>query len=282
MGKLDGKVAIITGAARGQGRSHALTLAREGAEIVAVDIAHDMKTLQYSLGTPEELRETVAGVEALDRRALGIEADVRSQEAMDDVVERAIAEFGKVDILVANHGVWGLTPFWEITDDHWNEMIDTNLGGAWRITKAVTPHMIERQQGSIVMIGSVNALEPATDYAHYCAAKAGVEMLARNVALELGRFGVRCNCVCPSATDTPIIKWQGALDRFVSEGASVEDLNDAMRYFTGLKGRRLLNPQSMSNAVLFLVSDDAADITGVTLPVDGGHMVLTGHNHNPG
>ncbi|MFT4086527.1 MAG: mycofactocin-coupled SDR family oxidoreductase [Gordonia sp. (in: high G+C Gram-positive bacteria)] len=282
MGRLEGKVAIITGGARGQGRSHALKLASEGADIVALDVDADIASLEYALGTDEQLKETVKGVEELDRRALGLVADVRSQEQMDGVVAKALDEFGKVDILVVNHGIWGLRPFWELSETEWQDMVDVNLTGVFHAVKAVTPHMIEREDGAIVITGSVNAIEPAVDYAHYCATKAGAEMFSRNVALELGRFGIRCNMVCPSATDTDIIKWQGALDRFVAPGATVDDLRDGMKHFTGLKGRRLMRPEAMSDAVAFLVSDDARDITGITLPVDGGHLIQTGHNHNPG
>lgn len=282
MGQLDGKVAIVTGGARGQGRSHALTLAREGADIVVTDIGVDIGSLEYRLGTEEQMNETVAGVEELDRRALGIVADVRSQEQMDGVVATAIDEFGKVDILVVNHGIWGLGPFWELTETAWQDMVDVNLTGVFHSVKAVAPHMIANEDGAIVITGSVNAIEPAVDYAHYCSTKAGAEMFARNAALELGRYGVRCNMVCPSVTDTDIIKWQGSLDRFVFPGATVDDMRDAMKHFTGLKGRRFMPPQAISDAVLFLVSDAARNITGVTLPVDGGHLLLTGHNHTPG
>lgn len=281
MGKLDGKVALITGAARGQGRAHAETLARHGAEIIAVDIAHDMATIPYPLGTAEELAETAALVEKQDRRVLAIEGDVRSQEAMDEAVARGIEQFGHIDILIANQGVFSMAPHWEITDEMWYETIDACLTGTWRITKALMPHLIERQQGAIVMTASVNGIEPAYEYAHYNAAKAGVILFAKTVALEVGRHGIRCNVVCPGGIDTGIINWQGAYDRFAFEGANHDDLDRGMHHWTGLKHTGLLPPHATADAMAWLVSDEARYVTGTVIPVDGGHLNLPGFNGDP-
>src|SRR5882757_3599932 len=143
-GDLRGKVALVTGAARGQGRAHATTLARHGADVIAVDIATQIDTVPYSLGTDEDLAETAKAVEELDRRVLTVRADVRSQAQLDDTVRHGLAEFGRIDILLANAGIFGLTPFWEITDAEWDNMIATNRSGVWRSAKAVAPHMMER------------------------------------------------------------------------------------------------------------------------------------------
>ncbi|MFD9668569.1 mycofactocin-coupled SDR family oxidoreductase [Rhodococcus sp. NPDC059968] len=282
MGKLDGKVALITGAGRGQGRSHALTLAREGASIIAVDVPGTIESVEYEMSSSEDLAQTVKGVEELDRRILAVEADARSQESLDSAVAAGLAEFGQIDILVANHGVLSIDPFWEMSEERWTDVLDINLSGMWRVTKAVTPHMIERGRGAICMTGSINAIETGPGYTHYNVSKAGVLMLMKNVALELGGYGIRCNAICPGATNTRIANWQGLYDRLIFPGATGQDLWDSSKNWTGLKDRRLLDPQSQSNGVLFLVSDDAADITGVALPIDAGHLILPGYNGTPG
>lgn len=281
MGRLDGKVALITGAGRGQGRSHALTLAREGASIIAVDVPEPLGSIEYELSSSADLADTVKQVEALDRRAIACEADARSQAALDAAVAEGLSEFGQIDILVGNHGVLSIEEFWKMSEERWTDMIDVCLNGMWRAVKAVTPHMIEREQGAICLTSSINAIETGPGYTHYNVAKAGVLMLMKNVALELGGYNIRCNCICPGATNTRIANWQGLYDRFLGEGATGEMLMEAARNWTALKGRRMLDPQSQSNAVLFLVSDEAADVTGVALPVDAGHLILPGFNHEP-
>ena len=214
MGMLDGKVALITGGSRGQGRAHAITCAREGADVIIVDIAAQMSTVPYPMATQADLDETVKLAEAYDKRALAIKADVRSQQQLDDAVRHGIAEFGKIDILIANAGIWTRAPFWELTEDQWEEMIGVNLSGVWKSAKAVAPHMIERQAGSIVITSSTNGLEAGLNYAHYVAAKHGVIGLMKNIALELAPYGIRCNAISPGAIKTPMTSHQGALDMF--------------------------------------------------------------------
>src|SRR3954453_13452690 len=164
MGLLDGKVALITGGARGQGRAHALAYAREGADVVVADIADQMATVPYPMGTQEDLDETVRLVEKLDRRAVAVRADVRSQEQLDAAVQRTLSELGRLDLVAANAGIWSMAPFWELTEDQWEDMIATNLTGVWKTAKAVAPHLIEQGSGSIVMTSSVTALDPGTQY----------------------------------------------------------------------------------------------------------------------
>lgn len=281
MGRLEGRVALVTGAGRGQGRSHALTLAREGADIVAVDVPAAIGSIEYATASSADLLETAEGVEELDRRVLAIEGDARSQQALDDAVAAGVEEFGRIDVLVANHGVLSIDAFWEMSEQRWTEMLDVNLSGVWRACKAVAPQMIAQRSGSIVMTASINAFETQAGYAHYNASKAGVFSLMKNVAIELGGFGVRCNCVCPGATNTTIVDWQNLRDRLLWPGAGAEDLLDATKHWTALAGRKLLDPQSISNAVLWLASDEAADVTGVALPVDAGHLILPGYNGTP-
>lgn len=282
MGMLEGKVALITGGARGQGRAHATTCAREGADVVLVDIADQLASVPYAMATKDDLDETVRQVEALDRRALAVTADVRSQEQLDEAVRRGLAEFGQIDILIANAGIWTMGPFWELSEQSWDEMIGVNLTGVWKSAKAVAPHMIERQTGSIVITSSINGLEPGPNYAHYVAAKHAVVGLMRNIALELAPHGIRCNSVHPGAIRTPMTDHQGAYDMFAGhEGGTEADLIEGGYSFHALKGTTFMSPQVIADTALYLNSDLAAKVTGVTIPVDAGHMILPGVNTNP-
>jgi SDR family mycofactocin-dependent oxidoreductase len=282
MGTLDGKVALVTGGARGQGRSHALTFAREGADVVICDLLEDVDSTPYPLATPADLESTRKEIEALDRRVLAERVDVREQSQIDALVEQTIAELGGLDIVVANAGIWSRAPLWELTEEAWGDMLDINLTGVWRTTKAVAPHLIERGEGSIVMISSANGLEGGPNYAHYVAAKHGVVGLMRAAALELGPHGIRCNAICPGVIDTPQNDWQGAYDMMAGHpGGTPEDRRLGAAHWSILKGRGLLPAAAVSNAILFLVSDAGRDLTGLALPVDGGHMVLPGINNEP-
>ncbi|MGV9870362.1 mycofactocin-coupled SDR family oxidoreductase [Rhodococcus koreensis] len=282
MGMLDGKVAFITGGARGQGRAHAVTSAREGADVVVIDIAAQMGTVPYKMADGSDLAETVAQVEALGRRALSFEVDVRSQASLDDAVTQTISTFGKIDILIANAGIWTQAPFWELSEDDWEEMMGVNLTGVWKSAKAVAPHMIERQSGSIVITSSVNGLEPGMNYAHYVTAKHGVIGLMKNIALELAPYGIRCNSINPGAIKTPMTDHQGAWDMFAGhEGGTEADMIEGGYHFHALKGTTFMPPQVIADTALYLNSDLAASVTGVTIPVDAGHLLLTGSNPAP-
>jgi SDR family mycofactocin-dependent oxidoreductase len=279
---LDGKVALITGGSRGQGRAHAVTCAREGAEVIIVDIPSQMATVPYTMATQDDLDETVRLVEAYDRRALAIKADVRDQRQLDLAVSRSIADFGKIDILIANAGIWTRAPFWELTDDQWEEVIGVNLSGVWRSAKAVAPHMIERGSGSIVITSSTNGWEAGPEYAHYVASKHGVIGLMKNIALELAPHGVRCNSVSPGAIKTPMTTHQGTLDLFAGHpGGTETEMLDSGAHFAALKGATFMDPQVIADTALYLNSDLAAKVTGVTIPVDAGHLLLTPYNHAP-
>jgi SDR family mycofactocin-dependent oxidoreductase len=282
MGLLDGKVALVTGAARGQGRAHAITCAREGADVIALDIDRQLDSVAYPLGSAEDLALTAESVEQHDRRVISVRADVREQAAVDGAVERGLAEFGQIDILIANAGIWTRAPFWELSDEQWEETIGVNLSGVWRCAKAVAPHMIERQTGSIVITSSANGLEPGMNYAHYCASKHGVIGLMKNIALELAPHGIRCNAICPGAIDTPMVHQQATYDMFAghSDGTR-EEMLAAGFHFSALKGTGFLDPQRLADAALYLNSALASAVTGVTLPVDAGHMLLTGINPMP-
>jgi SDR family mycofactocin-dependent oxidoreductase len=282
MGLLDGKIAFITGAARGQGRAHAVTCAREGADVIVVDLNDQLGTVPYPLAASEDLAETVRQVEQFDRRAVSMTVDVRDQAQLDEAVERGLAEFGQIDILIANAGIWTRGPFWELTEEQWDEMIGVNLTGVWKSAKAVAPHMIERETGSIVVISSVNGLEPGVGFAHYVAAKHGLVGLMQNIALELAPFGVRCNSIHPGAILTPMIDQQEGWDNIAGhEGGTRDELLEGAYHFHALKGATALDPQVIADAALFLNSSLAASVTGATIPVDAGHLILSGFNHEP-
>lgn len=282
MGRLDGKVALITGAARGQGRAHALTLAREGADIIGVDVLEDIGTVPYGLSTREELEQTARDVEDLDRRALFVQADVREQAGLDDAVSRGLSEFGQIDILSANAGIYSQANFWELTEQMWQDMIDVNLSGVWRTCKAVAPHMISRRSGSIVLTASVNGFSPGYQLSHYVAAKHGVLGLMRNYAVELAPYDIRVNAVCPGVIDTKMVNNPPLYERMAgSPDSTREEALEAVRHFHLLHGRTMMPPETVSNAILWLVGDEASNITGVALPVDAGHNVLDGFNPIP-
>jgi SDR family mycofactocin-dependent oxidoreductase len=265
------------------GASHARELAREGADVILIDAPPAVPTADYEMSTKADLERTVSEVEEHDRRAIAIEGDVRSQADLDKAVQQGISEFGKIDFLVANAGIWGqLAPITEMSDEQWQETVDINLTGEWRAIKAVAPHMIERQQGSIVLISSISGLEGQALSANYSSAKHGVIGLMRSAALELGPHNIRCNAICPGFIDTPIHHWQAAYDLLAGHpGGTAEDRANAARFYGILRGRGPLDPAHVSNSVVFLLSDDAAEITGHELPVDSGHMVLPHFNPAP-
>lgn len=282
MGLLDGKVALITGAARGQGRAHAVTSAREGARVVLVDVDHQIESVPYAMATKADLDETVGCVEDIGGKALGVIADVRSQDALDEAVSRGIAEFGQIDILIANAAIWSIAPFWEMSEQAWDDAIAVNLTGVWKSARAVARHMIERQQGSIVIISSVNGLEPGLYTANYVSAKHGVIGLMKNIALELAPHGVRCNAICPGAIRTAMANNQAIWDLVAGHaGGTEEELDKSIDHFSALKATGFLSPEAIADTALYLNSDLAAAVTGVTMPVDAGHLLLAGYNHAP-
>jgi (+)-trans-carveol dehydrogenase len=272
MGRVDGKVALITGAARGQGRSHALRLAEEGADIVALDITAQIGTVKPPMSSPEDLAETVKQVEELDRRILARQADVRDQGAIDAVVAEAVAEFGHIDIVAANAAIFTFGVGWEITDAEWQDIMDVNLTGVWHTLKAVAPPMIEAGRGgSIIITSSAAGLRGLTNMAAYVASKHGVVGLMRTFANELAPHRIRVNSVHPGSVATPMIlnDVQAKQMRPDLEHPTRAELEDSFGGAHALPVG-LLEPVDISNAVLWLASDEARYVTGVTLPVDAG------------
>ena len=276
-GRLEGKVAFITGAARGQGRSHAVRLAQEGADIIAVDICENIDTVTpfYPLATEEELAETAAQVEALDRRIVARRADVRDLDQLHAVFDEGVAELGRVDIVVANAGIatYGLS--WELTSEQWKDMIDVNLTGVFHTAKVAIPALIEAGNGgSIVFTSSIGGLKGIQHVAHYVAAKHGIVGLMRTMANELGQYKIRVNTVHPTNVDTIMIQNPGTYSMF-APGDPEPTQDKAMAGFMSLNTLPVpwIDPVDISNAVLYLSSDEGRCVTGVTLPVDAGAYV---------
>jgi SDR family mycofactocin-dependent oxidoreductase len=277
MGDLDGKVAFVTGAARAQGRAHAETLARHGADLVICDIGHDVPELTYSMGSEAELAETADMVKSAGRRVVSRTADVRSQDQIDAVVAAGLAEFGRIDIVVANAGVFHAGPIWETSEEVWSLITEVNLGGVWRTVKAVAPHMIDAGDGAIVLISSVNGLEAGTDWGPYTASKYGVIGLMKSAALELARYGIRCNAVCPGFVRSGMTTAQDHLDRHAGRPGATEDvLIPAGHAFHPFRDLSYLEPQHIADAVAWLVSPAAQAVTGIAVPVDAGHLLVPG------
>ncbi|WP_448006324.1 mycofactocin-coupled SDR family oxidoreductase [Agromyces bauzanensis] len=273
MGRLDGKVAFITGAARGQGRSHALRLAQEGADIIAVDIAGQISTVPYAMGTQADLDETVRQVEALDRRIVARKADVRDGEALRAAVDEGVAELGRLDIVAANAGIFSNATSDELTEEQWNDMLDVNLSGVWRTCKVAIPHLRAAGGGSIIITSSTAGLKGFPNFAHYVSAKHGVVGLMRTLALELAPDMIRVNTVHPTSVDTDMIQNENLYALFAPDLEPAERTREALgERFQAMNALPIpwVEPVDISNAVLWLASDEARYVTGVTLPVDAG------------
>jgi SDR family mycofactocin-dependent oxidoreductase len=270
---LHGKVALITGAARGQGRAHAVTLAAAGADIVAVDSCADIPTAEYPMPTPDDLDRTGKAVEELDRRALTRRVDIRDQAGLDAVVADAVAEFGGIDVVCANASIVSVGRSWELTEEQWQHTLDVDLTGTWRTVKAVIPSMIERGRGgSIIMTASVAGTRGMPNLGAYVAAKHGVMGLMKTMANELGPYGIRVNAVQPGVVRTPIVEHNPSLLGLFRPDLATPTLADAEDGFRGLNALPVawLEPDEVSAAVLYLASDGARHVTGISIPVDAG------------
>ena len=275
-GRVEGKVAFITGAGRGQGRSHAVRLAREGADIIAVDICRDVEGA-LPMSTAEDLAETVKLVEAQDRRIVARAADVRDLEELTVAVDAGVEQLGRLDIVLANAGIASMGgPVQAMAEDNWKHTIDINLTGLWHTARVAIPHLIAGGQGgSIVLTSSVGGMHAMPNMSHYVSAKHGVVGLMRSLAVELGQHHIRVNSVLPTNVNTPMFMNEGTFKMFRPdlENPGPGDVAAVAAQFMHVLPVGWVEPEDISNAILFLVSDEARYITGVTLPVDAGALI---------
>lgn len=276
MGRLDGKVALISGVARSQGRSHAIRMAEEGADIIGFDSLEPVPGASYPGATEEDMAETIKAVEALDRRIIAKKADVRDYGQVASVVDEGVAELGRLDIVSANAGIFvAPNPFWDISDDEFTDTIDVNVTGVWRTCKAAIPHMKKAGNGgSIVITSSGLGLKATMNYAHYVSSKHAVVGLMRTLALELGPEMIRVNTIHPTMVDTVMVQNDGMYRLFRP------DLDNPGRDDLGEVGKTLnvlpvpwVESIDITNALVFLASDEARYVTGVTFSVDAGYGV---------
>jgi SDR family mycofactocin-dependent oxidoreductase len=266
-----GKVAMITGAARGQGRSHALELARLGADLVVCDICHDLGTVGYPLAGEDDLVETVRLVEEQGRSCVSEVADVRDLAAMMALADRAREQLGSIDILVANAGISTLGSICTLDAVQWSETIDTNLTGVFNAMRAVAPHMRRQRSGRIIAISSMMGRSSSPGIPAYVASKWGVIGLVKSVAYELAGFGVTVNAVAPGNVSTPMIHNDVlyGLMRPDLEHPGREDVAPGMAALH-VQPVPWIEPEEITAAVVFLASDAARHISGSVIDVDAG------------
>lgn len=264
-----GKVVFVTGAARGQGESHAESYAKYGADVVVTDICEEIDSNPYSMGTKDELTGTVKRVQDEGQEAFSIEMDVREEEQVRLAVEQAVDHFGKIDILVNNAGIWNVIDLVEMDEQQWDELVDSDLKGAWLCAKHVGQHLVQRGAGGkIVSTASTAGIVGAKGSSHYAAAKHGVISLTKALALELAPHGINVNGVAPTGVDTPLI--DGILESIGEEALlSISDASGSMNVLD----EQLVEPSDVSEACMWLSSNAARTVTGVTLPVDAGMTV---------
>jgi SDR family mycofactocin-dependent oxidoreductase len=266
-GRVAGKVAFVTGAGRGQGRSHAIRLAEEGADIIAIDICKDYGTVGYGMSTEADLAQTVKAVEALDRRIIATQADVRDAAGLKRALDDGVAELGKLDIVCANAGICTVQSWDEVTPAVWQDTLDTNLTGVWNTMVAAAPHLIANGGGSIICTSSTAGIKGLPFLAPYVAAKHGVVGIAKTMANELAQYRIRVNTVHPTGVDTPMVAGLGGLNPLIEKDPNLGPI------FVNTFPVEMVEPRDISNAVLFLASDEARYVTGLEFTVDAGNTI---------
>jgi (+)-trans-carveol dehydrogenase len=270
MGRLDGKVAMITGAARGQGRAHAVTLAREGAQILAVDICRQIDGVQYPLATEADLDETVRLVEEQDQRCIAVKADARNSAEIRAAADLAAAEFGGIDIGVVNHGIVMAAAWDAMTDEAWDTMIETNLSSIWRAARAIIPHLVKRGGGSLILTASAAGIRTFYGLPSYVTAKHGVVGLAKALAVELGPQWIRVNALCPGNVSTPMFHNQYIHDMYNGGPGGTKETAVFPAQASHILPLPWVEAEAMANAVLYLASDEGKYVTGTAFAVDAG------------
>lgn len=261
----DDSVAFVTGAGRGQGRSHAIHYAEHGADVIAVDVPDGSETAPYPLATERDLEETVRRVEAAGGRALAVRADVREKREVERAVDDGLDEFGQIDVLVNNAGIWDSEALLDLEERAWDATVDTNLKGAWLCAKYVGNHFVERGGGSIISTVSTAGLVGSRGSGHYAASKHGVVGLTKTLALKLAEYNVTANAVAPTGVATPMI--DSVLERTgTGPFERISDVTGSMNVLD----EELIDPADVSEAVLWLSSDAARYVTGAVVPVDAG------------
>ncbi|KKF04022.1 NAD(P)-dependent oxidoreductase [Mycolicibacterium obuense] len=273
---MEGRVALITGAARGQGRAHAVRLAAEGADIIAIDVCKAVTdTVTYPMPTAEDLAETARLVEEAGRKVLTREVDIRDLAAQQQLVADGIEQFGRLDIVVANAGILSWGRIWEMSEEQWDTVIDVNLNGTWRTIKAAVPAMIEAGNGgSIIVVSSSAGTKATPGNAHYAASKHGLVALTNALAIEAGEFGIRVNSIHPYSIDTPMVQPEAMMEIFGKYPAFLHSFSP-MPYHPvnhdGKKGlKEFMTPEEVSDVVAWLAGDGSATISGSQIAVDRG------------
>jgi SDR family mycofactocin-dependent oxidoreductase len=266
-GTLQGRVAFITGAARGQGRAHAARLAREGADIIALDICAPVSdTISYPGATPEDLAETVRAVEAEGRKVLARAVDIRDDAALRQLVADGVEQFGRLDILIANAGVLSWGRVWELTDEQWESVVGVNLTGTFRTVRAAVPAMIEAGNGgSIVVVSSSAGLKATPGNGHYSASKHGLVGLTNSLAIELAEFGIRVNSIHPYSIDTPMVEPDLMMQVFGKHPHYIHSFGPMP-----LQPKGFMAASEVSDVVAWLAGDGSSTLTGAQIPVDKG------------
>jgi SDR family mycofactocin-dependent oxidoreductase len=264
-------VALITGAARGQGRAHAVTLARAGYDVVAFDVPGSLTNLPYETASEEDLEKTCAMVGEVGRRVIGVQGDVRNTADLEGAVRIAKEQLGGLDVVIANAGICSFAPFEQITDVQWDEMQAVNLGGVFRTFRAALPSLRAQGSGRLIAASSMAGRGGAPNIAHYAASKAGVISLVKTLALELGSCGVTVNVICPTTTDTPMVHNPQMYGLFAPDIASPDRESVRPRY-EAMNPMRVawLDPQELADVAAFLVSDAGRHISGAVFEVSAG------------
>ncbi|SFL31109.1 mycofactocin-coupled SDR family oxidoreductase [Geodermatophilus ruber] len=278
MSKLEGKVALVTGAARGQGRSHAVSLASEGADIIAIDLCAQIDSVPYPLSTPDDLAETAKLVEQLDRRITTHQVDIRDLPALTAEVHAAVAQLGGLDIVCVNAGIASMSPIAEMEEATWRDVIDVNLTGAFHTVKAAIPHVVQGGRGgSFILTSSSTAKRAVPNLGHYVVTKHGILGLTETLAIELAPHGIRVNAVLPTQVDTPMIQNPSIMKLFMPylDEPTRADAEAPESPYVALNLLPVpwIDPVDVSRMVVFLASDDSRYVTGAAMTVDAGYAL---------